>query len=98
MCASSTAASERREASSSSGISSGTYSRSHEIGTFISELAREAQVVFPQLPEIREPVAQHRDPLEPEAEGEAADLLRVVPDRLEDVRVDEAGATHLDPP
>src|SRR4051794_5545212 len=97
MCASSTAASDRREASSSSGMSRATYSRSQEIGTFISELAREAQVVFPQLPEIWQAVAQHGDPLQAEPEREAGHLLRVVADRLEHVRVDVAGPAHLDP-
>ena len=47
--------------------------------------------------DVRQAVAEHGDPLQPEAEREAGDLLRVVADVLEHVRVDDAGAAHLDP-
>ena len=52
-----------------------TYSRSQESGRS-SELPREAKVVAPELPQVGELVAEHRDPLEPPAEGEAACTAR----------------------
>ena len=45
-------------------------------------------------------MAQHRDPLDPHAEGEALDALRVVATRLDEaehVGIDHAGAADLDP-
>src|ERR1035437_10249356 len=48
----------RRPASCSGETSSETYSRSHEKGTFISELAREAQVVLPQETDVGDAVAE----------------------------------------
>src|SRR5262245_10796211 len=42
-------------------------------------------------------MAHHRDPLETHAEGEAGDLLRVVADRAEDVRVHHARAAGPHP-
>ena len=89
----------RRSASSAVVASTSTYSRSHEQGIFIAiaELPEEPEVVLPEHADVREAVAEHGDPLEPAAEREAGDLLRVVADVLEDVRVDDAGAAHLDP-
>ena len=52
-------------ASSSTGRSKSTYSRSHETGTFISELLQHADVVLPEQPEVVEAMAQHRDALDP---------------------------------
>src|SRR5919202_1411390 len=86
-----------REASSSTERSNATYSRSQETGTFTSELRQAPQVVLPQQAQVREPVPEHRDPLEPEAEREAGDVVRVVADRLEHGGVDLPGAAHLDP-
>src|SRR6187455_915756 len=84
-------------ATSGSGTSKSTYSRSQETGTFMSELPQEAQVVVPEEANVGDPVAELGDPLEPEAEREAAPLLGVEPDELEERRVDHAGAAHLDP-
>src|SRR5207244_590763 len=62
-----------------------------------SELGEDAEVVLPEQPKVRQAVPEHGDPLDPEAEGEARPLLRVVADELEHARVDDAGAAHLDP-
>src|SRR4051794_914095 len=89
-----------RAASSASGTLKSTYSRSQETGTLISELAQEADVVLPQQPDVRQPVAEQRDPLEPEPEREARHLLGVVAvgaDELVQLRVDHPRAAHLDP-
>ena len=56
---------------------------------YASELAQEAEVVFPEQADVRDAVAQHRDPLEADAEREAGHLFRVVADVAEDVRIDE---------
>src|SRR5829696_7472425 len=95
----STAATEtvRRSAMSSTGTSTATYSRSHSSGTRTSELPRQSEVVLPEHPDVRDAVAKHRDPLEAEPEGEPRDVLGVVADVHEHVRVDESGAAHLDP-
>ena len=45
-----------------------------------SELPQESQVVLPERAHVGQAVAEHGDPLEPEAEREAGDLLRVVAD------------------
>ncbi len=70
-----------------------TYSRSQETGTFISELPEEPQVVLPELAQVGQPVAEHGDPLEAEAEREARDLLGVVADEAV-----ELGSTMPAPP
>src|SRR5207247_3591971 len=64
---------------------------------FASELSQEAEVVLPEQADVRDPMAQHRDPLEAHPEGEARNLLGVVADVAEHVRVDEPGAGELDP-
>src|SRR3954470_8993970 len=65
-----------------------------------SELFQEAQVVVVEQPDVRHPVLQRRDPLDPHAPGEALVALGVVAvlaHVLEHVRVDLAGAEQLDP-
>src|SRR5581483_3425083 len=105
-----------RRASSSTGRSNWTYSRSQLTGTFISDhlahrscacqmwargspskLLQDADVVVPEQPQIREPVPEHGDALDPEAEREAGPDLGVVADVDEHLRVDPAGTAHLDP-
>ena len=85
-----------RRAISLVGCGRSTYSRSQEIGP-LSKLPREAEVVAPELTQVGELVAKHRDALEPPAEGEARVPLGVVADELEELRIDQAGATDLDP-
>src|SRR3954451_19603265 len=88
----------RRRASSSSGRSKSTYSRSQLTGTFTPlELSEDAEVVFPDRAQVREAVPQHRDPLDAEAERKPLPLRRIEPDVPEDDRVDPARAAHLDP-
>src|SRR5262245_26903887 len=86
-----------RAASSSTGTSTGTYSRSQLIGTLISELPQEAKVVVQEHPKVGYAVPEHRDPFLAEAERESRHLLGVVADVPEDVRIDQPGAGHLDP-
>src|ERR671935_113669 len=50
-----------RAASSSSGTSTWTYSRSQLIGTLISELPQEAKVVLQEHPEVGNAVAEQGD-------------------------------------
>src|SRR3954462_13276865 len=65
-----------------------------------SELFQEAQVVVVEQPDVRYPVLQRRDPLDPHAPGEALVALGVVAvlaHVLEHVGIDLAGAEDLDP-
>src|SRR5207248_2064036 len=87
-----------RAASSSSGTSTSTYSRSQLIGTLISKLPQEAQVVLEEHPEVGNAVTEQGDPLLAEAEREPRHLVGVVADVAEHVRIDHARAGHLDPP
>src|SRR5205823_7042314 len=104
----------RRRASSSTGRSKSTYSRSQLTGTFMSghrrgsrrrlmsrwwplPLSQDAEVVLPERAQVREAVPQHRDALDAEAERETLPLRRVEADVAEDVRINPAGAAHLDP-
>ena len=59
-----------RRASSSTGRSKATYSRSQQTGTFI-RMPQHAQVVLPERAQVGEAVPEHGDALDPEAEGEA---------------------------
>src|SRR3954471_3738460 len=86
-----------RRASSSTGRSKSTYSRSQLTGTFISELLQHADVVLPEEAQVGEAVTEHRDALDAEAEGEAGPDVRVVADVGEHLRIDPAGSAHLDP-
>src|SRR5918994_7380153 len=62
-----------------------------------SELLQQPQVVLPEGADVGQAVPQQPNSLQPPAECEARDLLRVVPDELEDVRVDRPGPADLDP-
>src|SRR5918994_2866425 len=65
-----------------------------------SELLQHPHVVLEELAQVGHAVPQHRDPLDPHAEGEALDPLRVVaalPHEAEHVRIDHPGAEDLDP-
>src|SRR5436190_843639 len=87
-----------RRASSATGRSKSTYSRSHETGTFIAlELLQDADVVLPERAEVRQAVPEHRDALDPEPESEPLPLGRIQSDVAKHVGVDPAGAAHLDP-
>src|SRR4051794_17261692 len=64
------------------------------------ELLQHPQVVVEEAPQVGDAVAQHRDPLDPDPEGEPLHALGVVAvglDEAEDVGVDHAGAEDLDP-
>src|SRR3954463_3198077 len=87
----------RRRASSSTGRSKSTYSRSQLTATFISELLQNAHVVLPEEAQVGEAVTEHRDALDAEAEREAGPDLWVVADVREHLRIDPAGSAHLDP-
>src|SRR5437867_3127418 len=62
------------------------------------ELLQEPQIVFVEQPDVVDAVLQHGDALEPEAERETGDLLRVVADGLEDGWMHHAAAKDLEPP
>src|SRR3989304_5692828 len=86
-----------------------TSSFSQETGTFIpippagaprgipSELLQEAQVVGPEAPNIVDLVLQHGDALRPHAEGEPAELLRVVPSVYQHHRMHHPAPQDLQP-
>src|SRR5712692_6740646 len=61
------------------------------------ELPQEAEVVLPEGPDAGDSVAQLRRALDAHAEREAGVLVRIPADELVEVRVDHAGAAHLDP-
>src|SRR5690242_1691620 len=61
------------------------------------ELLQEAHVVLEKDLEVIDAVLQHGEAVDAHAEGEAADLLRVVIDKAVDGRIDHAGAEELDP-
>lgn len=56
-----------------------------------------AQVALEERPQIRNPVFQHRDPVDTHAEGEALPLGGVDPPRLQHLGMDHAGAEDLQP-
>src|SRR5215207_10931581 len=62
-----------------------------------SVLSEKADVAVEERADLVDAVADHRDPLEPEAEREALPLLRVIADGLEHVGVDHSAAAELDP-
>src|SRR5712664_868492 len=62
------------------------------------ELLQEPQIVFVEQPDVVDAVLQHGHALEPEAERETGNLLRVVADGLEDGRMHHAAAEDLEPP
>src|SRR5207244_1964414 len=63
----------------------------------LSKLLQKTQVVGPELADIVDGVFQHADPLRPHAEGEAAELVRVVAAVPQDHRVDHTRAHDLQP-
>src|SRR5438034_722459 len=85
--------------SSSVEASAGVNSRIQDSGARISAsvLSEEAHVALEEGTDLVDAVADHRNPLEPEAEREPLPLLRVVADGLEHVRVDHPAAAELDP-
>src|SRR5829696_4157017 len=85
--------------SSSVDASTGVNSRIQDSGARISAsvLSEEAKIAVEERADLVDPVADHRNPLESEAEREALPFLGVVPDRLEHVRVDHPAAAELDP-
>src|SRR5512133_1430855 len=90
----------RRCATCSTGSSNGTYSFSQLTGTRIIgplELLQVAEVVLPVQPQVRDPVPEHRDAVDPEAEREAGPALGVVADFAEHIWIDDAATAHLDP-
>src|SRR5581483_3882962 len=74
-----------------------TYSFSHDIGTFMSELPQEGEVVFVEAADVRDPVLQHRDALDAHAEREAGVRLGVDAAVLEHPGMHHAAAHDLDP-
>src|SRR5438445_3075770 len=85
--------------SSSVEASTGVNSRIQDSGARISASvpSEEANVAVEERADLVDPVADHRNPLEPEAEREALPFLRVVADGLEHVRVDHPATAELDP-
>src|SRR5258708_4042446 len=63
----------------------------------MSELGEEADVVLEEQPDLGNAVPQHGDAFEAHSKREAGDLLRIVADRAEHVRMHHAGAQHLEP-
>src|SRR5262249_24793798 len=61
------------------------------------KLPQEAQVVGPELADVVDGVAQHGDALRAHAEGETAELCRVVAAVPQHDRMDHAGAHDLQP-
>src|SRR5204862_8136549 len=65
-----------------------------------SKLLQDADVVLEELPQVGDAVLEHRDPLDPHAEREALDAVRVVAVRLDEpehIRVHHPRAEDLDP-
>src|SRR5207244_6244266 len=87
----------RSFASSCGDAGASTYSRSHEIGTFISELPQEGEVVLIEAPDVRDAVLQHRDALDAHAERETGVRLGIDAAVLEHLRMDHAAAEDLHP-
>src|SRR5262245_53262432 len=75
-------------------------SQACEISTGASrgELVEEPHVVLDEEREIVDPEAHHRDPVDPEPEGEAGVALGIDADRLENGGMNHAGAAELEPP
>src|SRR5690606_21176836 len=91
----------RVAASASRSASTRTCSRSQFSLNFIArssgELAQEAHVVVEETAQVVHAVAQHREPLDADAEGEAGVALRVDPDVAQHAGMDHAAAQHLEP-
>src|SRR5690606_19474315 len=63
----------------------------------LRELLEEADVVLEEGAQVVDAVAQHREALHAQPEGEAGVAFRVDADRLQHVRVDHAAAQHFQP-
>src|SRR5207253_10666157 len=76
-----------------------TSSRTHAYGIFIAsrELLQEAQVVLEEQSQIVDAVLQHRDALDTHAERPAGDLLGIVADVAQHLRMHHARAQDLEP-
>src|ERR1043166_605727 len=87
----------RRSASSSGGQSKSTYCLSQLSVIFILELPQKAQIVFVKQPDVVDPIPDHRNPLDAEAEGPASPYLRIVAHVLEDLGMHHATAGDFQP-
>src|SRR5215212_10270093 len=63
----------------------------------MGELAEEAKIVAGERAYIVDAGTHHRQTLDAEPEGKTAVDVRVVADRTQDIGMDHAGATHLQP-
>ena len=63
----------------------------------LRKLLQEAHVAVEELLDVIDVVGHHGQPLDAHAEGEAAELFRVVADEAEDVGIDHARAEQFDP-
>src|SRR5688572_9491051 len=61
------------------------------------KLVQEAQVVLVEQTNVVDTPAQHGDPIDAEAKGEALHFLGIVADRLQHGGIDHTGARHLEP-
>src|SRR6267378_2893961 len=64
---------------------------------FLWELPEEAHVVLEKNLNIVDAVLEHREAVDADAEGEAADFFRVVVHEAVDGGIDHAGSEELDP-
>src|ERR671920_687817 len=64
----------------------------------MDELAEEAKIATGKGAHVVDARAHHRQTLDAEPEGKAAVDVRVVADRAQDIGMDHAGASHLQPP
>ena len=95
------------ETRSATGASTGVNSRIQDIGARISggrpselapsELGEEAHVAVEEVLDLVDPVPDHRDPVQSEAEREPGVHLGVDADALEHVGVDHPAPAELDP-
>src|SRR5688572_19962942 len=67
------------------------------IGAASCELAQEAHVVVEEAAQVVDAIAQHREALDAEAEGEAGVAFRIDADVAQHARMDHAAAEHFQP-
>src|SRR5690606_9734866 len=60
-------------------------------------MAQQAPVAFEEGEQIGDAVFQHRDTVDPHAEGEALPFVRVDPGRAQDIRMNHARAENFQP-
>src|SRR5829696_440307 len=63
----------------------------------MGELTQETKIVAGKCAHIVDAGTHHRQTLDAESEGKAAVDVRVVADRAQDIGMDHAGSTHLQP-